>query len=322
MRSAVISGGVGFVGSHLCEALLGQGFQVVAVDDCSTGRIANVQHLLGLSGFRLIHTDVCEPIDVPGDVRYVLHFASAASPPDYLRMPLETLRVGSVGTVNMLELARRKGARFLLASTSESYGDPAVHPQPETYWGNVNPVGPRSVYDEAKRFAEATTMAYRRTHDVDTAIVRIFNTYGPRMRADDGRAMPTFITQALAHDPITVAGTGAQTRSICYVDDLVDGIMALLLSDFEGPCNIGNPAELSILDLATMIRDVTASSSEITFVARPQDDPEMRRPDISLAKRRLGWEPRVDLADGLARTVAWFVEQRHRDGRLAMAVAR
>jgi dTDP-glucose 4,6-dehydratase len=303
---AVVTGGAGFLGSHLCERLLHGGYAVLCLDDLSTGRAANVAHLAGVGPFRLVQTDVTETVHVEGDVDAVLHFASPASPIDYLRMPIETLRVGSVGTLHALDLAREKGARFLLASTSETYGDPLVHPQPETYWGHVNPVGPRGVYDEAKRFAEAATMAYRRSRGVDTAIVRIFNTHGPRMRPDDGRAVPTFVQQALAGEPLTVAGDGRQTRSIQYVDDLVEGCLRLLHSTLAGPVNIGNPQEVSIAELAGLVRDLTGSTSPVVHVPRPEDDPTVRRPDITLAREQLGWAPGVDLADGLRRTIAWF----------------
>ena len=302
----VVTGGAGFLGSHLCERLVAEDCDVVCLDDLSTGVAGNIAHLGGSGSFQLIRTDVTEFVDVPGRVDAVLHFASPASPVDYLRRPIETLKVGSLGTLHALGLAREKGARFLLASTSETYGDPQVHPQPETYWGHVNPIGPRGVYDEAKRFAEAMTMAYRRTHGVDTAIVRIFNTFGPRMRPDDGRAIPTFIRQALAGEPITVAGDGSQTRSICYVDDLVDGILRLLRSDLAGPVNIGNPHELSMLALAEWVCAITGSDSPITFVPRPEDDPCVRQPDITLARAQLGWEPTVPVSIGLLRTIDWF----------------
>ena len=305
-RRAVVTGGAGFLGSHLCERLLGEGVEVVCLDDFSTGTPANVEHLLPDPRFHLLRCDVTEFVHVPGPVDLVLHFASPASPVDYLRLPLETLKVGSTGTLHALGLAREKGARFLLASTSETYGDPQVHPQPETYWGHVNPVGPRGVYDEAKRYAEALTMAYRRSRDVDTAIVRIFNTYGPRMRPDDGRAIPTFIRQALRGEPLTVAGDGSQTRSVVYVDDEVDGLLALLRSDLAGPVNIGGPEERSVLELAETIREVCGSGGPVRFVPRPEDDPSVRRPDITLARTRLGWEPRTGLREGLERTVAWF----------------
>jgi dTDP-glucose 4,6-dehydratase len=308
MGRSVVTGGAGFLGSHLCERLLDDGDEVLCLDNFLTGTPANVDHLLERPGFRLIKADVTDYIHVAGPVDNVLHFASPASPIDYLQLPIETLKVGSIGTLHALGLAKEKGARFLLASTSETYGDPKVHPQPESYWGHVNPVGPRGVYDEAKRFAEATTMAYRRYHDVDTAIVRIFNTFGIRMRPNDGRAIPTFVRQALTGEPITVAGDGSQTRSIQYVDDLVEGVVRLLRSGHLGPVNIGNPHELSMLELATIIRDKCGSSSEIVFIPRPEDDPTIRQPDIALAKDVLGWEPKVHIDDGLARTIDWFKE--------------
>ena len=305
----LVTGGAGFLGSHLCENLLASGGEVICMDNLVTGRRENIAHLEDDERFTFVEHDVVAPFEVQGRLDAVLHFASPASPIDYLRLPVETLEVGSLGTSNALRLAERKGARFLLASTSETYGDPLVHPQPESYWGNVNPVGPRSVYDEAKRFAEATTMAYRRHRGVDTGIVRIFNTYGPRMRADDGRAIPTFIPQALRGEPITVAGDGRQTRSVCYVDDLVEGIIRLLLSPHPGPVNIGNPHELSVLELAETIRDLCGSESPVTFVPRPEDDPCIRRPDISLANELLDWAPSVGLTDGLNRTIEWFRDQ-------------
>jgi len=306
MPRTVITGGAGFLGSHLCQRLLKDGHEVIALDNFITGGAGNVEHLLGQPGFRLLNVDVTEYVHVPGPVDQVLHFASPASPIDYLMLPIETLKVGSIGTLHALGLAKEKSARFLLASTSETYGDPQVHPQPETYWGHVNPVGPRGVYDEAKRYAEALTMAYRSTHDVDTAIVRIFNTHGPRMRPSDGRAIPAFTTQALAGQPITVAGDGSQTRSIIYVDDLVEGIIRLLRSDLAGPVNIGNPHETSVLHIAETIRRLVGSDSEIVFVPRPIDDPSVRQPDISLARRELGWEPGIGFDEGLSRTVEWF----------------
>ncbi len=302
----VITGGAGFLGSHLGERLLADGCEVLALDNFLTGGPANVEHLLEHPRFRLVKCDVTDFIHVPGPVDQVLHLASPASPLDYLQLPIETLKVGSTGTLHALGLAKEKGARFLLASTSETYGDPQVHPQPESYWGHVNPVGPRGVYDEAKRYAEALTMAYRRTHAVDTAIVRIFNTHGARMRPDDGRAIPTFASQALTGRPVTVAGDGSQTRSIMYVDDLVEGVVRLLRSDLAGPVNIGNPHEVSVLELARTVRRLVGSDSEIVFVPRPEDDPTVRQPDIALARRELGWEPQVGFEDGLSRTLAWF----------------
>jgi dTDP-glucose 4,6-dehydratase len=307
-RRAVVTGGAGFLGSHLCESLLAAGYEVLCLDNFLTGVPANVARLMENVRFRLIRADVTDYIHVGGHDDAVLHFASPASPIDYLELPIHTLKVGSIGTFHALGLARDKGARFLLASTSEAYGDPLVHPQPEGYWGNVNPVGPRGVHDEAKRFAEALTMAYRRTHGIDTAIVRIFNTYGPRMRPRDGRAIPTFIRQALRGEPITVAGDGSQTRSVCYVTDLIDGIIRLLESDLPGPVNIGNPEELSVLSLAEIVRDIVGSASPITFISRPVDDPSVRQPDISLAKAQLGWQPKIPLEEGLKHTVAWFRE--------------
>jgi dTDP-glucose 4,6-dehydratase len=308
-RRAAVTGGTGFLGSHLCERLLDEGYELICLDDFSTGNSGNVEHLLQRDGFRLVRADVTEFVHVSGDLDAVLHFASPASPIDYLQMPIHTLKVGSIGTFHALGLAREKRARFLLASTSECYGDPLVHPQPESYWGNVNPVGPRGVYDEAKRFGEALTMAYRNTHGIDTAIVRIFNTFGPRMRPADGRAIPTFIRQALSGQPLTVAGNGSQTRSVCYVDDLIEGVFRLLHSDLAGPINIGNPREFTVLELAELIRDLTASSSPIEFVPRPQDDPTVRQPDITLARASLSWEPVVDVKEGLLRTIDWFRQE-------------
>jgi dTDP-glucose 4,6-dehydratase len=306
VRRAVVTGGAGFLGSHLCHRLLVEGYHVTCLDNFLTGTPTNVDHLLEHERFRLVRADVSDYIHVVGPVDAVLHFASPASPVDYLHLPIHTMKVGSIGTLHALGLAKEKGARFLLASTSEVYGDPHVHPQPESYWGNVNPVGPRGVYDEAKRFSEALTMAYRQAHDVDTAIVRIFNTYGPRMRPDDGRAIPTFIRQALNDEPITVAGDGSQTRSVCYVDDLVEGILRLLQSRLPGPVNIGNPHEISILRLAEWIRTLAISNSPIRFVPRPKDDPTVRQPDISYARSALGWEPSVSVENGLLRTIEWF----------------
>jgi dTDP-glucose 4,6-dehydratase len=308
-QTVVITGGAGFLGSHLAQRLLDGGCTVLCLDNFCTSAPANVAHLTGHPSFRLVRSDVSEHLHVDGPVDAVLHLASPASPVDYLELPIETLKVGSVGTMHALGLAGEKGARFLLASTSEVYGDPLVHPQDEQYWGNVNPIGPRGVYDEAKRFAEALTVAYRTHHHVDTTIVRIFNTYGPRMRPSDGRAIPTFIRQALRGEPITVAGDGTQTRSVCYVDDLVEGILRLLDSAHPGPVNIGNPTELTVLELARTIRRMTGSGSPITFIPRPQDDPMVRQPCIGLARQVLGWKPEISLEDGLARTIGWFRTQ-------------
>ena len=308
MPRAVVTGAAGFLGSTLCEHLLADGWSVVGVDDLSTGRRENLARLRGDLTF--VEQDVSAGFDVAGSVDAVLHFASAASPPAYLARPLETLAVGSEGTRHALELARRNGARFLLASTSEIYGDPLVHPQPESYWGNVNSVGPRSVYDEAKRFAEALAMAYLRTHDVDVKIVRIFNTYGPRMAPGDGRVVTNFLEQALAGAPMTIYGDGTQTRSFCWVDDEVRGILALLASDWQGPMNIGNPAEFTVLECAQIVREVTGTTSDVVFAPLPTDDPTRRRPDISLAQRVLGWEPTVPLREGVTRLAAWYRAER------------
>lgn len=306
MPTSLITGGAGFLGSHLCDRLLHEGHTVICVDNLITGKGENIAHLLGNPRFSFVHYDVTNYIHVDGDLDYVLHFASPASPIDYLELPIQTLKVGSLGTHKALGLAKAKNARFLLASTSEVYGDPLVHPQKEDYWGNVNPVGSRGVYDEAKRFGEALTMAYHRYHGVDTRIVRIFNTYGPRMRIRDGRAIPAFISQALTGEPITVFGDGSQTRSVCYVDDLVDGIFRLLMSDLVEPVNIGNPNELSMLELAREVRELTGSSSEIAFKPLPEDDPKIRQPDITRAQSLLGWEPHVDRREGLMRTIEYF----------------
>ena len=305
-RRVVVTGGAGFLGSHLCEALLAAGDEVVAIDNLITGNIENVAHLFADPGFSFQHHDVSNYVHVSGPVDAILHFASPASPADFERIPIPILKVGSRGTHHTLGLAKEKGARYLLASTSEVYGDPQVNPQPETYWGNVNPIGPRGVYDEAKRFAEAMTMAYHRHHGVDVRIVRIFNTYGERMRPDDGRAVSNFLVQALAGKPITVYGDGTQTRSFCYVDDEVRGLLALLDSDHVGPVNIGNPDEYTIRELAEAAVRITGSSSEVTFWPLPVDDPGRRRPDITLARQLLGWEPEVPLEEGLARTAEWF----------------
>jgi dTDP-glucose 4,6-dehydratase len=306
---AVITGGAGFLGSHLCDRLIAEGWEVLALDNFITSGESNVSHLGKNPRFRLEHVDVCERIEVTGPVDYVLHFASPASPFDYLKFPIETMRVGSVGTHNALGLARAKKAKFFLASTSECYGDPEISPQPEEYWGRVNSIGPRAVYDEAKRFSEAMTMAYYRYYSVDTHIVRIFNTYGPRMRLNDGRALPNFVHQALTGKPFTVYGEGKQTRSFCYVSDLIDGIYRLMLSDEHLPTNIGNPQEITILQFAERIREHFENAPPIIFEALPQDDPKQRCPDISKAKRILGWEPKVGLKDGLEVTMAYFKEQ-------------
>jgi len=304
---AVVTGGAGFLGSHLCESLLlDRGWQVICVDALLTGAAENVAHLRGRAGFEELRADITQPFDVPGLVDYVLNFASPASPPDYLRLPIETLLVGAFGTRNALDLALRKNAKFLQASTSECYGDPEISPQPESYWGRVNPIGPRSVYDEAKRFAEALTMAYHRSRGLDSRIVRIFNTYGPRMRLDDGRALPNFLHQALTGAPITVYGDGSQTRSFCYVSDLVDGILRLMDSNEHEPVNLGNPQEITILEFAEQIRKLTGATAPIAFKPLPQDDPRQRRPDISKARRLLDWEPTVSLAEGLERTLRYF----------------
>jgi len=305
-RRVVVTGGAGFLGSHLCEALVARGDRVVAVDDLSTGVADNVASLVGHAAFELVVADVSEGVPVEGPVDCVLHFASPASPPDYLARPLETLAVGSEGTRHSLALAADNGARFVLASTSEVYGDPLVHPQPETYWGNVNPVGPRSVYDEAKRFAEALTMATHRARGVDVGIVRIFNTYGPRLRPGDGRVVSNFLVQALQGRPLTVYGDGSQTRSLCFVDDEVAGILALLDSELTGPVNIGNPDELTVLELAHAVLELTGSSSPIVHEPLPVDDPTRRRPDNTVARRELGWEPLVPLEEGLRRTAEFF----------------
>jgi len=309
-RRIVVTGGAGFLGSHVCEALVAAGRPVTCVDNQVTGSRANVAHLLDAEGFELCEHDVSTGLDVSGEIELVMHLASPASPPDYLRLPVQTMLVGSEGTRHALDLARRAGARFLMASTSEVYGDPEQHPQQETYWGNVNPVGPRAVYDEAKRFAEALTTAYRAEHRVDTTIARIFNTYGPRMRRDDGRVVPTFIGQALSGEPLTVAGDGSQTRSLCHVHDTTRGLLALAASSHHGPVNIGNPHELSVLEIAGAVLRVTGSSSPLVHVDLPQDDPKLRCPDIGLARRELGWEPRVSLEEGLASTVSWFADRR------------
>jgi dTDP-glucose 4,6-dehydratase len=302
----LITGGAGFIGSHLCERFLGKGHEVVCVDNFITGSRTNIEPLLANPRFGLIEHDVSRPLKVEGPVDYVLHFASPASPVDYLNYPIQTLKVGSLGTHNALGLAKLKGARFLLASTSEVYGDPEVHPQREDYWGHVNCVGPRGCYDESKRFAEAIVMAYHRAHGVNTRIIRIFNTYGPRMRLDDGRVLPNFMGQALRGEPLTVYGDGSQTRSFCYVDDLVEGIDRLLGKEYPEPVNLGNPDEVTILQFAKEILALSGSGSEISYRPLPQDDPRVRKPDITRARQLLGWEPRVARADGLRRTLAYF----------------
>ena len=303
MTTALVTGGAGFLGSHLCDRLLSEGHRVICVDNLDTGTLENVEHIRD-EAFRFVLHDMVGHLELAEPVDYVFHLASPASPIDYLRLPLHTLKVGSYGTHNALGLAKRHRAKFLLASTSEVYGDPKVHPQPETYWGHVNPIGPRGVYDEAKRYAEALTMAYHRQQGVDTHIVRIFNTYGPRMRPHDGRAIPTFVRQALADKPITIFGAGDQTRSFCYVTDLIEGFLRLINSDRHEPVNIGNPGEFTILQLAEVILRVTGSRSQLVYEALPQDDPTVRRPDITLARTLLDWEPTVDLEEGLRMTLA------------------
>jgi dTDP-glucose 4,6-dehydratase len=306
MARVVITGGAGFLGSHLCEQFLGRGDEVVVLDNLSTGAVANIEHLFERAGFAFVQHDVSNYVWVPGDVDLVMHFASPASPVDYLELPIQTLKVGSLGTHNALGLAKAKGAKFFLASTSEVYGDPEVHPQPETYWGHVNPIGPRGVYDEAKRFAEAMTMAYHRAHDLDVRIVRIFNVYGPRMRPGDGRVVSNFLVQALRGEPLTVYGDGSQSRSFCYVDDEIRGFMALLEADTTGPLNIGNPGEFTMLELADLVLEVTGSTSELVFEDLPVDDPKQRKPDLTRTKAELGWEPEVALRAGLERTAEYF----------------
>jgi dTDP-glucose 4,6-dehydratase len=312
----VVTGGAGFLGSWTCERLLADGAEVVAVDSLVTGRRENLAHLEDDPRLTFVEQDVSTGLDVAGPVDLVMHLASPASPVHYLRLPIETLQVGSLGTSHALDLAERSGARFLLASTSEVYGDPLEHPQRETYWGNVNPIGPRSVYDEAKRFSEALTAAYRRHRGVDAAIARIFNTYGPRMAVDDGRVVPTFAEQAISGRPMTVAGDGSQTRSLCYVEDTVDGLLRLAASGCAGPVNLGNDEEISVLDLARHIRDLTSSSSSIHFVDLPEDDPRLRRPDLTVAHQELGWAPRTRMRDGLSRTVQWIAQELEPQGAL------
>jgi dTDP-glucose 4,6-dehydratase len=309
VRRALVTGGAGFLGSHLCERLLVDGWEVTSVDNLVTGAATNIEHLRGNKAFESIQHDVSEPLFLETPLDAVFHFASPASPVDYADRPIQTLKVGTLGTHNMLGLARAKGATFLLASTSEVYGDPEVHPQPETYWGNVNPIGPRSVYDEAKRAAEAFTMAYHRTHSMKTRIVRIFNTFGPRMRLNDGRAVPNFLLQALSNQPITVYGDGSQTRSLCYVDDLITGVVRLLDVDYAEPVNLGTADEVTMTELATRIRDLCKSSSEIVHRPLPEDDPKQRRPDLTRARKILGWQPQTSLDAGLAKTIAYFRER-------------
>jgi dTDP-glucose 4,6-dehydratase len=306
----LVTGGAGFLGSHLCDRLLAEGHQVICMDNLLTGSTDNIAHLVGRADFRFIQQDVTEYLYLEGPLDYLLHFASPASPVDYLRLPIQTLKVGSLGTHKALGLAKAKGARFLLASTSEVYGDPQVHPQPETYWGHVNPVGPRGVYDEAKRFAEALTMAYHRAHGVETRIVRIFNTYGPRMRPHDGRVVSNFCIQALAGTPLTLYGDGQQTRSFCYVSDLVEGILRLLLSDEVDPVNLGNPTEFTIAGLVATLETVLGHALPVTYAPLPQDDPKIRQPDITRAQTLLGWAPTVALADGLRATLGYFRSRR------------
>lgn len=305
-KTAVVTGGAGFLGSHLCDRLINEGFKVICLDNLLTGRIENIEHLFGNDNFQFIKLDVTNYIHVPSNVDYVLHFASPASPIDYLKFPIQTLKVGSLGTHKALGLAKEKRAVFLLASTSEVYGDPLVHPQSEDYWGNVNPVGPRGVYDEAKRFAEAMTMAYHRYHGLNTRIVRIFNTYGPRMRIDDGRALPTFFSQALRNQDVTVYGDGTQTRSFCYVDDLIEGIFRLMMTNEPYPVNLGNPEEVTLKNFAEEVIKLCNSKSKIVFKELPQDDPKVRQPDITRAKKILNWEPKISRAEGLKLTLDYF----------------
>ena len=305
-KRILITGAAGFLGSHLSDRFLKEGYHVIGMDNLLTGNIKNIEHLFPVKEFEFYHHDVTKFVHVPGDLDYILHFASPASPIDYLKMPIQTLKVGAMGTHHLLGLAKAKGARILIASTSEIYGDPLEHPQTEEYWGNVNSVGPRGVYDEAKRYMESITMAYHTFHQLETRIIRIFNTYGPRMRLDDGRALPTFMSQSLRGEDITVYGDGSQTRSFCYVDDLVEGIYRLLLSDYSSPVNIGNPSEITLLQFAEEIIALTGTTSKIVYEPLPQDDPKQRRPDITKAQTILGWEPKVDRHEGLKRTLEYF----------------
>jgi dTDP-glucose 4,6-dehydratase len=306
MKTVLITGAAGFLASHLCDKFIAEGYRVIGMDNLLTGNLSNIEHLFPLEQFTFYHHDVTKFVHVPGPVDYIMHFASPASPIDYLKMPIQTLKVGALGTHNLLGLAKAKNARILVASTSEVYGDPLEHPQREEYWGNVNPIGPRGVYDEAKRFMESITMAYQNFHGVDTRIVRIFNTYGPRMRVNDGRALPAFMEQALRGEDITVFGDGSQTRSFCYVSDLIEGIYRLLHSDYKFPVNIGNPEEISLLQFATEIKAITGSNAQIVFKPLPQDDPKQRQPDITKAKTLLGWKPVVSRQEGLAKTLEYF----------------
>lgn len=305
-KRVLVTGAAGFLGSHLCDRFIKEGCEVIGMDNLLTGNIKNIEHLFPLKEFSFYHHDITKYIHVPGDIDYILHFASPASPIDYLKMPIQTLKVGALGTHNVLGVAKAKGARILVASTSEVYGDPLVHPQVEEYWGNVNPIGPRGVYDEAKRFLESITMAYHNFHGVETRMIRIFNTYGPRMRLDDGRALPTFMSQALRGENVTVFGDGSQTRSFCYVDDLVEGIYRLLLSDYHMPVNIGNPAEITLKQFAEEVVELVGNDVKIVYEPLPKDDPKQRQPNITKAREILGWEPKVDRHEGLKRTLEYF----------------